>query len=46
MHFRAIRLFNKIKGDPLKVNAKMTLTAAEKLINAGVLAWKNLEAKY
>lgn len=32
-------LFAGIKGDPLKENARITLSAAQKLINAGVLSW-------
>lgn len=36
---RDLGLFAGIKGDPLKENARVTLSAAEKLINAGVLSW-------
>jgi hypothetical protein len=32
-------LFAGIKGDPLKENARITLCAAGKLVNAGVLSW-------
>jgi HEPN domain-containing protein len=42
--FRDIGLCTGIKGDPLKENARITLSASEKIINAGVLAW-NLKEK-
>jgi HEPN domain-containing protein len=38
---RDLGLFAGIKGDPLKENARVTLSAAEKLINAGVLSWNS-----
>lgn len=38
---REMGLFAGIKGDPLKENARVTLSAAEKLINAGVLSWNS-----
>ena len=41
---RDLGLFATIKGDPLKENARITLSAAQKLINAGVLSW-NLPTK-
>jgi HEPN domain-containing protein len=41
---RGLGLFTTIKGDPLKENARITLSAAQKLINAGVLSW-NLTIK-
>jgi HEPN domain-containing protein len=39
--FRDMGLLAGIKGDPLKENARITLVAAEKLINAGVLSWNS-----
>jgi HEPN domain-containing protein len=42
---RNMGLYVGIKGNPLKENVRITLSAAKKLINAGVLSW-NSNRKY
>ena len=37
---KQMELYQKVKGDALKANAHRLLTAAQKLIDNGVLQWR------
>jgi hypothetical protein len=35
-----MKLYQRVKGDPLKANALRLLTAAQRFIDKGVLQWR------